>query len=300
MKRLLIASLALLASQTALAASEIDERARMKEGATLEVMNVAGSIEISGWRKKEIELTGTLGEEAEKLVFEPGEDRVIVRVENRKRDENRKWGYTKRGTRLVIKVPHSTELDIEAVSADISVKEIRGEQRLRSVSGDITTALEGGEAMLRAVSGDIYATGSGKAGRAEFSTVSGDVEAKGLAGEIRAEAVSGDLDVAGMKVSEVRMKTVSGEIEVALGLEQGGRADFESVSGDVEIQLPRRFEGEFNLSSFSGDISDVFGNQAQRRSKYGPGKYLKFRHGDGSAKIRANTMSGDIDIRTDM
>ncbi len=39
-----------------------------------------------------------------------------------------------------------------------------------------------------------------------------------------------------------------------------------------------------------------FGMQAKRKSKYAPGRFLRFERGDGNRHVRVETMNGGVDI----
>lgn len=301
MKRLIISFVLLALAQSGFAQDKIEERAKMKDGATLQVVNVSGSISISGWRKNEIEVIAELGDEAERLVFEPDGDGFLVEVVQKERgDRDDRDSYRSSGSRLNIKVPFSTHLKVKAVSADVKVSDVRGKQRIRTVSGDIMTQVDGEEAELRSVSGDITASGNGKVGEFMLYSVSGDVTAEALAGEVSSESVSGDLHINGTNITEVNLKTVSGDIEAKLALKKDARLQMESVSGDVEARLPGNYAAEYELTSFSGDISEVLGNTATRKSKHSPGSELIFVHGSSKARVRVNTLSGDIELKPNM
>ena len=119
----------------------------------VEIYNTSGSIEVAGWSQDKIEVTGTLGDSVEELIFEKDGNEVLIRVEV----PNRHWGDI--DADLIISMPEGGSLEVSAVSADVDVTGIQGEQSLESVSGDIET--EGGQADIEAasVSGDIEITG---------------------------------------------------------------------------------------------------------------------------------------------
>lgn len=294
MIRVFIAVLLFGFSQSGMAQETVERSAPLAEGGSLEVINVAGSVEIRGWRKKEVQVRAELGQEAEQLIFEMEEDSLLIKVEQKKKEKDRYYGGS--GSKLVINAPRSANLKIKTVSADVDIDDIRGDQRVRTVSGDLRTRIEGREAELRTVSGDLTVTGNGKANEVNLYSVSGTIEASGMAGEIRAEAVSGDIEVKGQGIADARLKTVSGDIQASMMLLADASLHMESVSGDVDVALPRDFAADYELTSFSGDISDVLGRKAKRKSEYSPGSELMFRHGKSDARVRANTLSGDIEI----
>jgi hypothetical protein len=51
-----------------------------------------------------------------------------------------------------------------------------------------------------------------------------------------------------------------------------------------------------DIESFSGDIEGCLADKVERVSKYGPGVRLNVRTVEAGARVRAKTLSGDIDI----
>ncbi|MBT5220507.1 MAG: hypothetical protein HOI35_16020 [Woeseia sp.] len=43
------------------------------------VSNVAGSVEVSGWSRNQVEITGTLGDGVEALIFER-DDEILIKI----------------------------------------------------------------------------------------------------------------------------------------------------------------------------------------------------------------------------
>ncbi|NNF52167.1 MAG: DUF4097 family beta strand repeat protein [Gammaproteobacteria bacterium] len=301
MKRLIFLCALVFAVPVSLASTEINERAALKKDGLLMVISTEGEVVISGWSQNEVEVTGTLGKEAEKLIFDVDGDEILVKVEQRKekRDYN-SWRSNSDGTKLMIRAPHSAHLKVKTVSADVNIDGIRGMQRVRTVSGDLHSRVEGEEAELRTVSGDLHVMGNGKIKEVSLYSVSGEIEGSGLAGEVWAESVSGDIELAARDVKEARLKTVSGDIEGSLDLLKDAEVHMESVSGDIEVSLPKNYAAEYELTSFSGDIGRILGIEPTRKSKYSPGSELMYTHGKSKARVRANSMSGDIDIEMDL
>jgi DUF4097 and DUF4098 domain-containing protein YvlB len=79
-------------------------------------------------------------------------------------------------------------------------------------------------------------------------------------------------------------------------LSRTGRVDVEGVSGDITLRL--RTDGGLSteIESFSGDISGCLASSVERVSKYGPGVRLNIRTVEAGARVRAKTLSGDIEI----
>jgi len=297
MKIYLHIPLLLLFTASALSSESISEEAAMTANGRLKVSNVSGSVEILGWSKKRIEVTGELGDGAE-LIFEVDGNTARVEVENQNHNQrsHKRWGNDQEDTDLVIHVPKSTRVSASTVSADLNVQDIEGILRLQTVSGDLQAQLYDQEAEIKSVSGEIDIAGNGSSSSLTVRSVSGDIDANDIGGEIVAQSVSGDLEVLAKSFTRLEMKSVSGNLDCSGKLETGGRIDAEAISGDITLDLDSLYNTDFYLESFSGDIRPIMGYKAERQSKYSPGERLELTEGDGASRIRIETMSGDIDI----
>ena len=96
-------------------------------------------------------MTGTLGRNVEKLIFERDGDEITIKVKvPGNNGHSHGHGYD---SDLDIRVPQNSSIDIGTVSADIDVTEVNSDQSLSSVSGDITTESTGVVMEVEAVSG---------------------------------------------------------------------------------------------------------------------------------------------------
>ncbi|HET9862279.1 MAG TPA: DUF4097 family beta strand repeat-containing protein, partial [Steroidobacteraceae bacterium] len=182
-------------------------------------------------------------------------------------------------------------------SADVTARGVLGGQRLKTVSGDVVSDLGGEDNEVRSVSGDLTLRGSGKPQNFRVSSVSGSLELTNAAGKLDVVTVSGDARVRMGEASELNARTTSGDIELQARMLRDGRVSAESVSGDVTLNLDSAEGLNLEIESFSGDIMGCLAKDVQRVSKYGPGVRLDTRSGrDGSARVRAKTLSGDIEV----
>jgi DUF4097 and DUF4098 domain-containing protein YvlB len=280
----------LAAGPAALAGTPIEERAPADPAGQVEVSNTAGSVVITAWPRSEVEVTGTLGEGAERLEFSSVGKLVRVKVVL-----PRQSGRVE-GTDLVIKVPVGSGLAVNTVSADVSAAGVRGTQRLQSVSGDLSTEAAAEDVECKTVSGDIKVTGSGQRGLLTVTTVSGDADVSRVAGEVNGNTVSGNFVVAMGDTTRSRLRSTSGDVGLRGRLAPDARVDFESISGNVRLDLEGPIGAEFDVSSFNGDIRNCFGPQPVRTSEYAPGRELRFREGAGTGRVRLKTLNGDISL----
>lgn len=182
-------------------------------------------------------------------------------------------------TRLEISVPskYSGTLLAESVSGDITPGNPDYKQlTLKTISGDIDADA------VRAASLEIETT-SGDASirelttdRVKFCTVSGDFKADAVTGDVDAHSTSGDTDMSFTKVpGRVEVKTISGDVHLAMPSDAGFALDARSTSGDVTCDFPIAI-----TSSHQGAGENSLAGTV----------------GSGKGSISVKTVSGDIGI----
>lgn len=275
---------------TAVQAEEVNKTIDAAKDGRVEIINTAGMIEVYGWSKNSVEVTGELEERVEELILERDGDRVTVKVKVPRR------GGRDIDAEITVRVPEQSSIDVSAVSADITVEDVLGKQGLHTVSGDVDTDAAAADIELASVSGDVEVEGAGEDIVTQANTVSGDVILYKLGGEIAAEAVSGDVTIDEGSYDRVSIETVNGDLFFLAGLRKGGRLSVETVNGDVEVDFSGDVSAEFEIDSFNGDIENCFGPKAERTSKYAPGWELSFTEGGGDGSVTISTLNGDIHV----
>lgn len=277
-----------LAGTAFVAAEEIRQIIDASEDGLVSISNPAGTIEVKGWSRNQVEVNSDLGRGVEELIFERdgNEVKVIVKI-----PRNNARGAS---SDLEIRVPQNSSVKIAGVSADIVTNDIHGSQRLQSVSGDIDTYAFESDVDIDTVSGDINVRGDDKELHATIGSVSGDIDIVGLSGEIETGSVSGDVVVADGRFTRVSINTTSGDIDFRAQLLNKGRLDVETISGDVDIEFAGDISARFDVETFNGDIRNCFGPESRRTSKYSPGRELVFTEGGGSGRVTIRTLNGDL------
>ena len=294
MRTLLIRStlaLSCLAALPALAGTPIDQTRPLDPRGRIEIENLKGRVEVRAWDRQEVKVTGTLGDGVEKFSMEG--DRRNLRIEVKYPSRS---GRTE-PTVLIIQVPTLAGLEIETVSADIDVHGMASrELSLESVSGDIVANGAPRRAQVEAVSGDVRLVLNSS--DVSVDTVSGELFLQGrLNGEVSLETVSGNLrmDTLGERLRSMSAGTVSGDMDLKMGLADGGKVRTESVSGDLLLRLPRDLSAEVSGESFSGELSAP--GAKIEREEFGPGSSFQTRYGAGKGDVRIETFSGDATLR---
>ena len=289
MKRLITVILACLITVPAYA-EDVDKTIDAATDGHVDVSNIAGSIEVNGWNRSEVRVTGTLGKNVEELIFERDGDKVLIKVKVPKR------GNHSIRTDLRIDVPRNSSIDVGTVSANIEVADVLGEQSLHSVSGDVDTSINGGEITAETVSGNVDIEGRNSEGEVSGSSVSGNVTIARASGEVLGETVSGNVIIDEGSFRRAYLSAVSGNVVFQAELQNGGKLKAETVSGDLDIDFMGDVSARFDVTTLNGRIKNCFGPKAQRTSKYGPGLELEFTEGDGKGYVGISAISGSVSI----
>jgi DUF4097 and DUF4098 domain-containing protein YvlB len=268
----------------------VDRKVAAEPNGEVVISNVSGTIDVRGWDRNEVQVTGHLDDDVERLDVESSGGRIVIKVVLPRGSSN------DRDAVIEVQVPKMSSVEVAAVSADISSRGVLGTQRLKTVSGEVTADIAGDESEVRSVSGDLTVRGNGKPLSLRVSSVSGSVDLTNAAGKLDVVTVSGDARMTMGEVTEVRGRTTSGSLELRGKLTRDGRVDVEGVSGDITLRVSAAGGISTEIESFSGDIVGCLANGVERVSKYGPGVRLNTRTVEAGARVRAKTLSGDIDI----
>ena len=284
-------ALACIAALPAYAGTPINETRPLDPRGRVEIDNLKGRVEVRGWDRAEVKLTGTLGDGVEKLRVEGDGNALHIEVKYPSRSNRSE------PTVLILQVPLRADLEIDTVSADIDVGGMAPrEMSLESVSGNITANGAPRRAKIESVSGDAKLTFNSS--DVDVNTVSGDVRLSGrLNGDVSVETVAGDVhvDTRGEKLANFKGGTVSGDIEVRMGLATDGVVKMESVSGDLLLLMPTDLSAQISGESFSGELKAP--GATVKREEFGPGSSFRASYGARKGQIRMESFSGDAELR---
>jgi Putative adhesin len=272
------------------AAKEFREVRNADPQGSVEIVDIAGQIDLSGWDRSEIEVIGTSDEALSRVHMTTDGNQTVIYV--RPLGDGGSGGNA---NRLVIHVPAKSAVSASLVSADLKVSGLQGDVHLRTVSGDISGDVAGN---LRAntATGSVRMTAR-TAKMIEVKTINGDVQLTGGSGEVEVTTVSGDAKIDLGTLTRGRFKSISGNMSTKLSLAPDAELEGESVSGNIRFQFPSAPAADFDIQSISGDIDNCFGPKAAK-AHYGPGSRLEFKTGDAQARVRIETKSGDVHMCT--
>ena len=283
---LLVGAFAPLAAH---AATAFDRTVDADARGTVEVRNIAGSVEIQGWDKASVHVSGMVADNVERVDVRRDGNRVVVAVVMRENSQSR----SSEGTKLTIEAPRASTLEVNTVSANIAARAVEGEQRLQSVSGTIDAEAFASDVNVSSVSGAVTVHGHGSVALVHARAISGDVRLTDVAGQVEAQAVSGSVEVVAKELDRVTLSSISGHVSLSGALGDHARADLTSTSGLLNMMFAGTAAAEYDLTTFSGAIEPCFGPPVPE-PRNGPQRQHRFREGDSDARVRANSMSGSI------
>jgi DUF4097 and DUF4098 domain-containing protein YvlB len=196
-------------------------------------------------------------------------------------------------SKLEVWIPVGARVVARSTSGDVSVKGTKSQVDARSTSGDVVVTDATDRIIIESVSGDVRA--SQLTGDVQSESVSGTIEIRDASGPVRAETTSGDVSLIGVTSRSIFATTVSGEVEYDGTVDSNGRYEFHSHSGGIRLGIPEGASAQFSVETFSGSLDSEFPITLQpgQRSTGRPRRF-EFTLGGGSARITAESFSGDI------
>lgn len=274
----------------------------------IEVMR--GDITINATNSNRITVTGKLDEKAEgfELTSENGFTRFEVKMPRSLNDQGRSDGSD-----LAIEVPANADVEFKGVNSKVSVSGITGSSKITTVNGDIKAEKLSNYVELSTVNGTVQSkhlngrisldTVNGKIddkqslGRLSLNAVNGKIKADSSASEVSLSIVNGSAELELTELTELKLSTVNGDIDVDVARTTAPRISGSSVSGDIELKLPATVNARFSLvANAGGSIKNKLSNDAVSKAKYGPGRTLNFTLGNGEGSVELKTVSGDLEL----
>jgi len=281
MKKLRIAMTMLAAGACAAwADTEVERTCEMALTGRVRIENTAGSVDVQSWTEPKVQVKARLEENVKRMDVSCSGSRTTIKVVVPSGKRRRKAAY------LTVYVPEQSSLDIEAVSASITVQEVLGKLELESVSGGIDVAANAASINARSISGRLRIASdtqsveaestsgtidiSGRIPRVRAETVSGKLKLQGDFNRVEVDSVSGAISVTGT-IGTLESDTVSGSQQAGTVLDgakmsassgrlslDGGRmtkVEMDTVSGGIEFRGDLADEGSLDIDTISGRIT---------------------------------------------
>ena len=268
----------------AASARSIDTTFRMERGGVVDLSMDFGTITVTGASGNEVRVRASADEGNVRL-------RASPTLATLRASSNRGLA---RGVRYDVSVPAGVRVLMNATSGNITATGVKGDIEVENVHGEIRLTDIAGLVKVETVSGNV--TASRLAGGARIEATSSHVTIADADGDITVDNTSGGTTLTGIRSSAVRAESVSGTVRFQGVIERSGRYDFSSHSGPITLTLPPNAGALLSLSTYSGSIDSDFPITLQQSSSGHEEKELQFRLGDGSARVSAESFSGNITI----
>jgi hypothetical protein len=297
--------------------------ARLGRQGTLNLVNAAGSVTITGsggndvridaikrvWDRTDAAARAALQEVAIDVTERQGG--VDVRADVlRPRRLDAEVDFT-------IAVPAGATVSVRTGSGDVTITGIRGELRAEAVGGSIKATSVGQVRSLRTLSGGVSLENADSSDLT-VSTLGGPVtirQLKARSADLR--TVSGDMVIEEMDTERLIAQSLSGRIELTGRLAPTGRYSLQSQSGDVRLTPIASNDFELEAATASGSVRSDYeltlegrpvtrlgrrGSGAGRGAGVGRGggrvnpRLLRGVAGDGGPLVTVRSFSGNITI----
>jgi len=127
-------------------------------------------------------------------------------------------------------------------------------------------------------------------------SISGEIEVIDLKGNLELKTVSGNIDINVKQSMDIEVESVSGSIRCRVNGMFSSILDANNISGEIDIVLPQGANARLGTSSLSGTITCELDLSDKEKKKGFGSTTLKGIMGNGTGRIKINTISGDISI----
>jgi DUF4097 and DUF4098 domain-containing protein YvlB len=208
----------------------------LKPGARLSLENMNGSVEIVGWEKASVDVSGTKYAATEEILKDIKIDAQNSPEALRIRTVPPGGIRGSYGARYVLRVPRELELEkIVSSNGSVRVEDIKGSAHLRTSNGAVKVLRSKGNYEVQTSNGSV-----------ELSDPSGSVIARTSNGAIRADGVQGSLD----------LSTSNGSITAQLAKPEAGRVvKLESSNGSINLSMDSCQNNEVRATTSNSSIT---------------------------------------------
>jgi DUF4097 and DUF4098 domain-containing protein YvlB len=263
---------------------EIDTTFFFSKIGTVLLGNGSATIIVSGWDQTSIRVKARNDDGT--LRFEATSSRVVVET-SRSHDD----------AVIQVMVPRGVRVVARTNSGDITIKDTHGDVEAETTSGDVLI-VGARDVEATNLSGDLEVRQS--SGATTLSSNNGDCAVFESKGTVEVSSVTGDVRVSKSWSKMVRAETTNGTVFFDGEIPADGRYVFVSHSGDILVALPKTASVQIGITTWSGSVESEFPITLRpgfNTSTTDPGtKRFTFTLGQGSARLTAETFSGDVSI----
>lgn len=231
-----------------------------KPGIRLYVETMNGSVDVVGWDKDSIQITGTKHASTEatlkalKVDIVNSPDSVRIRTIG---PSGHRGGY---GARYMIYLPQKCTVElVESSNGGVRTEAIDGSVRLRTSNGSVKVLRVAGPVEVKTTNASI-----------ELTDIENSVIAASSNGGVRAHNVRGTIDAttsnAGMNITledpqpqrPIKLATSNGGVELTLGSLKDNDVRISTSNSSITLRLPGNARGMLKAHTSNGNVSTDF------------------------------------------
>jgi DUF4097 and DUF4098 domain-containing protein YvlB len=261
---------------------EVDTTFFFSKLGTVVLGNGAATVIVTGWDQTSIRVKARSDEGS--LRFEATSTRVVLETLRLNDDAI-----------IQVSVPRGVRVVTRTNTGTITVKDTWGDVDAESSSGNVLV-VGARDVEATNLSGDLDVRQS--SGSVTLSSNNGDCAVSEAKGSVEASSVSGDVLVRKSWSRIVRLETTNGTISFESEIMPDGRYEFISHDGGILLALPKTASAQVGIATWSGTVQSEFPITLRpgfTADSVGTKRYT-FTLGQGSARITAETFSGDVSI----
>ncbi|MDX2153176.1 MAG: hypothetical protein SFV54_20700 [Bryobacteraceae bacterium] len=267
----------------------------LKSGGKVSLESFNGSVEVIGWEKDSIQITGTKYAASEELLqaikidISAAPDAVRIRTF---RPMERRGNL---GAKYVLRVPARVELErIESSNGGVRIEGLTGPVRLKTSNGGVKIWKLKGPLEAATSNGGIEVTEF--EGSAVLRSSNGGIRAEGVRGHFEATTSNASIDARLSSIESgrpVKLDTSNGPITVTLEEVKGNDIIADTSNSSITVKLPSAAGAQARASTSNGNIQTDFdvsvrGTQSKNR--------LEGAIGGGGPLLDLTTSNGNIRI----
>jgi hypothetical protein len=268
----------------------------LQPGGRLELDNRNGSIDIVGWDRNAIDVSGTKSA--------PTTDRlqqikINVSVSGNTASIATEWPkdswHGSYGAKYMIRVPRQSALTrVQTTNGSVSVEDLEGGGHVTSTNGRVSMARDTGDYDLHTTNGAIELEECSGSERAH--TTNGAVRGRLKAGSVDSESTNGAIELTLMQPSSgqpIRASTTNGGIVLALAEFHDNPISAETRNGGVTLRLPSDINAKINAKT---SVSSISNNLTLSSTDENSKHRLSGQLGKGGPLISATTTTGSVHL----
>jgi hypothetical protein len=268
----------------------VDERLAAAPGVSVQIMNIAGSVKVTGWDRDSIAVTGSVHDtQAERFAVHRSDAGVKIGI----------WDTTVERvppSAIDVRVPARSQVWVRTGSASIFASGLSGGLDVNSVGGDIEIRGSPREVFAESMTGAIVLDVRSAVARAK--TVTSAIRVHGVIADATATSVSGNILLEHADIARGSFESVDGELRFVGTIRPAATLSFVTHAGAVEFLLPAATAAQFRVGTYEGSLTSEFDVPVRTTASKIKGSERSFTLGRGSAQVNVRTFRGRVVIRS--